>query len=192
MRIKSTCGYHSETQKYDFVYVQLVDWSIGSNTHEKPRGRDDVPPAYAYAVHTRQMSSVRPAKDLVLVECAWAYVRPITKHTDIVRIELINAHASCERHHAQCPGQDRCECGELAFMDIIHQDGIELGNNDSKAEQDADLEMGVLWSRLGSESLARVSSRTLTRTARLLGWRLVKRAKSGVGVDTGSSGLVKT
>ena len=81
------------------------------------------------------MSSVRPAEDLVLVECARAHVRPITKRTDIVRIELINTHANRERRHAQRPGQDRCERGELAFVDVIHQDGIELGINDSKAEQ---------------------------------------------------------
>ena len=44
MRIKSTCGYHSETQKYDFVYVRLVDWSIGSNTRGKLRkGRETMP-----------------------------------------------------------------------------------------------------------------------------------------------------
>jgi len=92
----------------------------------KLRERDDAPPPHAYAAHTRRMSSVRPAKDLGQLDmhrqtCGYE------KRTDIVRVELINAHAHGERRHAQRPGQDWSERGELAFMDVIHQDGIKLG-----------------------------------------------------------------
>jgi len=71
------------------------------------------------------MSSVRPAKDLVQLD-AHRNTCGHDKRTNIVRVELINAHAHGERRHAQRPGQDWSERGELAFMDVIHQDGIKL------------------------------------------------------------------
>jgi len=118
MRIKSTCGCYSETQQYVSVYVQLVDWSIGSNTRGKLRERRC------------------PAR---LRLCS-PYAADELRQTDIVRVELINAHAHRERCHAQRPGQDRSERGELAFVDVIHQDGIEP---DMTMDDEADAEQAV-------------------------------------------------
>jgi len=45
--------------------------------------------------------------------------------TDIVRVELVHAHAHGDRRHTQRPSNKRAESGELAFMEVIHQNGIE-------------------------------------------------------------------
>ena len=46
--------------------------------------------------------------------------------TDIVRVELVHAHADGDRRQAQRPSKQRAEHGELALMDVIYQDGVEL------------------------------------------------------------------
>ena len=72
------------------------------------------------------MSSVRPAKDFIQLD-VHRHTCGLYKRTDIVCVELINAHAHGERRHAQHPGKDWSERGELAFMEVIDQDGIKLG-----------------------------------------------------------------
>ena len=53
--------------------------------------------AYAYAVHTRRMSSVRPAKGFVQLD---AHGHTCGQRTDIIRVELINPYTHGERRHA--------------------------------------------------------------------------------------------
>ena len=56
-----------------------------------------------------------------------AHGHKCSQRTDVIRVELINPYTHGERRHAQRPGQDWPKRGELAFMNVVHQDGIELG-----------------------------------------------------------------
>jgi hypothetical protein len=46
--------------------------------------------------------------------------------TDIIRTELIHAHANSERRRAERPSEQWAEGGELALVDVVHQDRIKL------------------------------------------------------------------
>lgn len=73
------------------------------------------------------MSSVRPRTRKVRSVESEHYILA-HKRTDIIRVELIHAHANSQRRQAQCPGEQRAERRELAFMDVIHQDSVELNS----------------------------------------------------------------
>ena len=49
-----------------------------------------------------------------------------SRRTDIVRIKLVHAHTNRNGRRAQRPRKQGAQSGELALMDVVHQDRIKL------------------------------------------------------------------
>ena len=55
--------------------------------------------------------------------------------TDIIRVEFVHAHANSDRRRAERPTEQRAEGGELAFVDVVHQDRIKLSHTHPTFQQ---------------------------------------------------------
>lgn len=47
-------------------------------------------------------------------------------HTDVVRVELVDADEHSDGGRAERPGGERAEAGELAGVEVVDDDGVEL------------------------------------------------------------------
>lgn len=52
------------------------------------------------------------------------------KLADIVRVELVDTDEDADRRRSKCPGEDRSQDGELAFVEVVDKARVKLQAND--------------------------------------------------------------